>query len=107
MGLSATMTAHSRPGRARARRKARQCTHGGVQAPRCREVRATLSLKICRVFLRLKELLRTKLIECGWRDELKEYCKGGPISRAACAAAAAAHPPRLSLTTSSSLVSRA
>ena len=25
--------------------------------------------------LRLKELLRTKLIDCGWRDELKEYCK--------------------------------
>ncbi|XP_033117198.1 transcription and mRNA export factor ENY2-like isoform X1 [Anneissia japonica] len=24
---------------------------------------------------RLKELLRTKLIECGWRDELKAYCK--------------------------------
>ena len=101
------MTAHSRPGRLRTRRKARQCTHGGVQAPRCREVRATLSLKICRVFLRLKELLRTKLIECGWRDELKEYCKGGPISRAACASAAAAHPLRLSLTTPLSLVSRA
>ena len=25
---------------------------------------------------RLKELLRKKLIERGWRDELKEYCKG-------------------------------
>ena len=25
---------------------------------------------------RLKELLRTKLIECGWRDELKAYSKG-------------------------------
>jgi len=25
---------------------------------------------------RLEELLRTKLIECGWRDELKAYCKG-------------------------------
>ena len=24
---------------------------------------------------RLKEVLRTKLIECGWRDELKEHCK--------------------------------
>jgi len=24
---------------------------------------------------RLKELLRTKLVECGWRDELKAYCK--------------------------------
>jgi hypothetical protein len=25
---------------------------------------------------RLEELLRTKLIESGWRDELKAYCKG-------------------------------
>ena len=25
---------------------------------------------------RLKELLRSKLIECGWRDELKAYSKG-------------------------------
>ena len=24
---------------------------------------------------RLKDLLRAKLIECGWRDELKNYCK--------------------------------
>ena len=24
---------------------------------------------------KLKELLRKKLIERGWRDELKEYCK--------------------------------
>merc|ERR1711916_21774 len=24
---------------------------------------------------RLKDLLRTKLVECGWRDELKVYCK--------------------------------
>mmetsp|Transcript_20280 Transcript_20280/g.52354 ORF Transcript_20280/g.52354 Transcript_20280/m.52354 type:complete len:99 (-) Transcript_20280:328-624(-) len=24
---------------------------------------------------RLKEMLRTKLVECGWRDELKEHCK--------------------------------
>jgi len=24
---------------------------------------------------RLKEILRTRLIECGWRDELKAYCK--------------------------------
>ena len=23
----------------------------------------------------MKELLRNKLIECGWRDELKAYCK--------------------------------
>lgn len=25
---------------------------------------------------RLKELLRGKLIECGWRDQLKAHCKG-------------------------------
>lgn len=25
---------------------------------------------------RLKELLRAKLIECGWRDQLKAHCKG-------------------------------
>ncbi|EUB57923.1 Transcription and mRNA export factor ENY2 [Echinococcus granulosus] len=24
---------------------------------------------------RLKDLLRTRLLECGWRDELKSYCK--------------------------------
>ena len=24
---------------------------------------------------RLKQLLRERLIECGWRDELKEQCK--------------------------------
>ena len=24
---------------------------------------------------RLKELLREKLVACGWRDELKEFCK--------------------------------
>jgi len=28
---------------------------------------------------RLKELLRNRLIECGWRDELKQYCKGWSI----------------------------
>lgn len=26
--------------------------------------------------IRLKELLRAKLIECGWRDQLKALCKG-------------------------------
>lgn len=26
-------------------------------------------------FYRLKELLRTRLIECGWRDQLKAHCK--------------------------------
>ena len=25
---------------------------------------------------RLKELLRTKLVECGWRDKLRSHCKG-------------------------------
>lgn len=25
---------------------------------------------------RLKELLQQKLIECGWRDQVKAYCKG-------------------------------
>lgn len=25
---------------------------------------------------RLKDLLRSRLVECGWRDELKSYCKG-------------------------------
>lgn len=25
---------------------------------------------------RLKDLLRTRLIECGWRDQLKQHCKG-------------------------------
>ncbi|KAI0217875.1 Transcription and mRNA export factor ENY2 [Lamellibrachia satsuma] len=24
---------------------------------------------------KLKELLRTRLIECGWRDQLKQHCK--------------------------------
>jgi len=24
---------------------------------------------------RLKELLRAKLVECGWRDEMKSYCR--------------------------------
>ena len=25
---------------------------------------------------RLKDLLRTRLRECGWRDQVKEHCKG-------------------------------
>ncbi|KAK8780298.1 hypothetical protein V5799_018361 [Amblyomma americanum] len=25
---------------------------------------------------RLKELLHTRLTECGWKDQLKAYCKG-------------------------------
>ncbi|XP_036063665.1 transcription and mRNA export factor ENY2 isoform X2 [Onychomys torridus] len=27
------------------------------------------------IFLSLKELLRAKLIECGWKDQLKAHCK--------------------------------
>ena len=26
-------------------------------------------------FYRLKEMLRERLIQCGWRDDLKEFCK--------------------------------
>ena len=40
---------------------------------RCFE-RALLTRTAARV-QRLKELLRQKLVERGWRDELKEYCK--------------------------------
>lgn len=28
------------------------------------------------LYHRLKDLLRTRLIECGWRDQLKQHCKG-------------------------------
>jgi hypothetical protein len=28
------------------------------------------------IALRLKDLLRTKLVECGWRDGMKNYCRG-------------------------------
>lgn len=27
-------------------------------------------------FDRLKELLRAKLTECGWKDQMKAHCKG-------------------------------
>ena len=27
------------------------------------------------LFYSLKEMLRERLIQCGWRDDLKEYCK--------------------------------
>lgn len=30
----------------------------------------------CCFYHRLKDLLRTRLIECGWRDQLKQHCKG-------------------------------
>jgi hypothetical protein len=39
---------------------------------------------------RLEELLRTKLIESGWRDELKAYCKGRLCRHGATAARQAA-----------------
>jgi enhancer of yellow 2 transcription factor len=29
---------------------------------------------------RLEEYLRQKLIECGWKDELKKYCLGKSIN---------------------------
>jgi hypothetical protein len=29
---------------------------------------------------RLKEMLQERLVECGWMDNLKEYCKGTHIS---------------------------
>jgi len=34
----------------------------------------------------LKELLRAKLIECGWKDQLKAHCKGngGQITNILC-----------------------
>ncbi len=35
-----------------------------------------LTFNTISLVIRLKELLRTRLIECGWRDELKAYCKG-------------------------------
>lgn len=56
------------------------CTWGVANGPRRREVLARRAENL-RALLRLKELLRTKLIECGWRDELKEYCKGGRTAR--------------------------
>ena len=30
----------------------------------------------CLLHCRLKELLRARLKECGWRDQLKEHCRG-------------------------------
>lgn len=39
-----------------------------------------ISLNLVGVYLfhllrRLKEMLRERLIQCGWRDDLKEFCK--------------------------------
>ncbi|XP_013394876.1 transcription and mRNA export factor ENY2 [Lingula anatina] len=41
------------------------------------QMRASISQKLVETGERerLKELLRTRLIECGWRDQLKAYCK--------------------------------
>ncbi|RUS87043.1 hypothetical protein EGW08_005196 [Elysia chlorotica] len=41
------------------------------------QMRATINQKLVETGERerLKELLRARLIECGWRDELKAYCK--------------------------------
>ncbi|KAL8566328.1 Transcription and mRNA export factor eny2 [Nucella lapillus] len=40
-------------------------------------MRATINQKLVETGERerLKELLRTRLIECGWRDQLKSQCK--------------------------------
>ncbi|XP_025115103.1 transcription and mRNA export factor ENY2 [Pomacea canaliculata] len=41
------------------------------------QMRATINQKLVETGERerLKELLRTRLIECGWRDQLKTHCK--------------------------------
>eukprot|EP00741_Cyanophora_paradoxa_P007881 tig00001224_g7625.t1 len=41
------------------------------------QMRATINAKLMETGEkdRLKELLATKLTECGWRDEMKSYCK--------------------------------
>ncbi|OWF50131.1 transcription and mRNA export factor ENY2 [Mizuhopecten yessoensis] len=41
------------------------------------QMRATINQKLVETGERerLKELLRTRLIECGWRDQLKAHCK--------------------------------
>ncbi|XP_076470381.1 transcription and mRNA export factor ENY2 [Babylonia areolata] len=41
------------------------------------QMRATINQKLVETGERerLKELLRTRLIECGWRDQLKTQCK--------------------------------
>lgn len=54
-----------------------------------------IALYLCRVMMmdandprarvdRLKEMLKTKLLECGWRDQLKEHCKGVSIGPRYC-----------------------
>ena len=42
------------------------------------QMRAAISQKLIETGEkeRLKELLRAKLIECSWKDQLKAHCKG-------------------------------
>uniref|UniRef100_A0A803YDP8 ENY2 transcription and export complex 2 subunit n=1 Tax=Meleagris gallopavo TaxID=9103 RepID=A0A803YDP8_MELGA len=42
------------------------------------QMRATINQKLIETGERerLKDLLRAKLIECGWKDQLKAHCKG-------------------------------
>lgn len=42
----------------------------------------------------MKQLLREKLTECGWRDEVKQRCRGGRAAAAAPAEAAAVKSSR-------------
>ena len=32
--------------------------------------------QMCGISVRLKELLRNRLKECGWREQLKNHCRG-------------------------------
>lgn len=41
--------------------------------------RGTCNIDLIFVGCRLKELLRKRLKECGWRDQLKEQCKGEAV----------------------------
>uniref|UniRef100_A0A803Y7W1 ENY2 transcription and export complex 2 subunit n=1 Tax=Meleagris gallopavo TaxID=9103 RepID=A0A803Y7W1_MELGA len=48
------------------------------------QMRATINQKLIETGERerLKDLLRAKLIECGWKDQLKAHCKGGFAKKA-------------------------
>eukprot|EP00003_Mantamonas_plastica_P003064 TRINITY_DN1248_c0_g1_i2.p1 TRINITY_DN1248_c0_g1~~TRINITY_DN1248_c0_g1_i2.p1 ORF type:complete len:105 (-),score=29.50 TRINITY_DN1248_c0_g1_i2:96-410(-) len=41
------------------------------------QIRATINQKLVESGEKevLKELLRTRLVECGWKDDMKSYCK--------------------------------
>eukprot|EP01102_Stenamoeba_stenopodia_P016468 TRINITY_DN575_c0_g7_i1.p1 TRINITY_DN575_c0_g7~~TRINITY_DN575_c0_g7_i1.p1 ORF type:complete len:104 (-),score=31.35 TRINITY_DN575_c0_g7_i1:546-857(-) len=45
--------------------------------PQEKQVRASINQKLIETGEkeRLKDMLRTKLVECGWRDEMKAFCK--------------------------------